>query len=447
MIKRIALALLACGIALAAATLNARAQGEYGPTILLFTCDRTEVTLDELESGEQTATLAWHIAHMGEGLRVALHTYQGRAWVPIETPDPLPPVGELSVPLAAPGNFGPPTFRISVVDRAGAILDERTVIIPFDEEWLGALEPAIESFTTPAQSLAASVLASGGARVEVAWAVRDRHPLTALTFSQVLADGQTQNIELPREHLWVPSRGTGLVAPVLPVSGNEVRLRLALVHAISGEVLDEALITLPVVGMALPPTPVPTAEVTATPLDAPAGPRDLAIQTECAEGPPGQPPRGWTDGPGIPSPDGLRLVYSANPLGAAQLIIANADGSGQVAVPAPDSDLPLGIRPRWSPDSQRIAFTTLTLAPPGGTIYVVKADGTDLRRIARYAGPFDDLGWSDDGQQLFYTSGEVSGSGDDQEIVNYQVYAITADGLSSPTVYAEGCAIYQRAAP
>lgn len=439
--------LLACGIALAMVPPNARAQGDFGPTILLFTCDRVEVALDELESGEQTATLAWHIAHVGEGLRVALHTYQGRAWVPIETPDPLPPVGELSVPLTAPGNFGPLTFRVSVVDRAGAILDERTLIVPFDAEWLAALEPAIELFTTPTQSLAASVLASGGARVEVTWAVRDRPPLTALTFSQMLAEDQPQNIELPREHLWVPSRGAGLVAPVLPLSGNEVRLRLALVHVISGEALDEALITLPVIGMAMPPTPAPTAEVTATPLDAPASPRDLVIQTECAEGPSGQPPRGWSDGPGIPSPDGLRLVYSANPVGAAQLIIANADGSGQVIVPAPDSALPLGIRPRWSPDSQRIAFAALTLTPPGGTIYVVKADGTDLRRIAGYAGLFDDLSWSDDGQRLFYTSGEVSGSGADQPIGDYQVYVITADGLGSPTVYAGGCAIYQRAAP
>lgn len=447
MIKRVALVLLACGITLAAAPLSARAQDHFGPTIVLFTCDRTEVTLDELESGEQTATLAWHIAHVGEGLRVALHTYQGRAWVPIETPGPLPPVGELSVPLAAPGNFGPLTFRVSVVDRADAILDERTLIIPFDEEWLDALKPAIESFTTPAQSLAASVLASGGARVEVAWAVRDRHPLTALTFTQLLADNQSQNIELPREHLWVPSRGTGLVAPVLPVSGNEVRLRLALVHVISGEVLDEALITLPVIGMAMPPTPAPTAEITVTPLDAPASPRDLAIQTECAEGPPGQPPRGWAAGPGIPSPDGLRLVYSANPVGAAQLVIANADGSGQIAVPAPDSSLPLGIRPRWSPDSQRIAFANIVLSPPGGTIYVVKADGTDLRRIASYTGTFDDLTWSDDARQLFYTSGEVTGSGDSQEIVSYQVYVIAADGLGSPSVYAQGCAIYQRAAP
>ncbi len=447
MIKRFALVLLACGIVLAAAPLSARAQDDYDPTILLFTCDWTEVTLDELESGEGTATLAWHIAHVADGQRVALHTYRGRAWVPIETPDPLPPVGELTVPLAAPGNFGPLTFRISVVDRADAILDERAVIIPFSMEWLDALEPAIESFTTPVQSLAASVLASGGARVEVTWAVRDRHPLTALTFSQVLTDNQSQNIELPREHLWVPSRGTGLVAPVLPASGNEVRLRLALVHVISGEVLDEALVTLPVIGMAMPPTPTPLVEVTVTPMDAPTSPRDLVIQTECADGPTGQPPRGWATGPGIPSPDGLRLVYSANPVGAAQLIIANADGSGQIAVPAPDSSLPLGIRPRWSPDSQRIAFANITLSPPGGTIYVVKADGTDLRRIASYAGAFDDLTWSDDARQLFYTSGEVTGSGDNQESVNYQVYVITADGLGSPSVYTEGCAIYQRAAP
>ncbi|GIV81752.1 MAG: hypothetical protein KatS3mg051_1106 [Anaerolineae bacterium] len=184
--KKLTPVLLVWLVALCAGIFPAQAQDGFGPTIFIFDCDVSTVTLPELESGDLTATLSWHIAHVREGMRVALHTYQGHAWQPVETPDPLPPVGSLSVPLTAPMNFGPPTLRLSVLDRGGATLDERTLIIPYDPDWLAALQPAIVTFSTPTQSLPAAVLATGQARLEVSWEVRDRPPLTALVFDQVL---------------------------------------------------------------------------------------------------------------------------------------------------------------------------------------------------------------------------------------------------------------------
>lgn len=439
--KKLALILTLYGIVLSVGRPLVQAQDRFGPTIFVFACDVPTVTLDALESGGLEATLSWHIAHVGAGMRVALHTYQGRAWLPVQTPEPLPPVGSLTVPLASPMNFGPPTFRLSVLDRGGATLDERTLVIPYDPDWLAALQPAIVSFSTPAQSLPAAVLASGQARVEVSWEVRDRPPLTALAFDQVFDGGQTQNVELPRAHLWVPSRGTGAVAPLLPPAGNQVRIRLSLVHVISGEVLDWAEIALPVIGTAMPPTPGPTPEPTPTLPPVLPNPGDLAIQTECPAQA-AQSGRDWVDGPGIPSPDGQRLVYSSNPVGDPHLIIANADGSGQIVVSPPERAQPLSLRPRWSPDGGRIAFASLSLTPDGGgTIYVVRADGTDLRRVAAYNGFYDDLAWSADGTLLYFSSVDADAAS------GYRVYAVRPDGLSAPSAYAEGCGVYQRAAP
>ncbi|GIV81751.1 MAG: hypothetical protein KatS3mg051_1105 [Anaerolineae bacterium] len=188
-----------------------------------------------------------------------------------------------------------------------------------------------------------------------------------------------------------------------------MRLRLTLVHVISAAVLDQREIVLPVIGTAMPPTPGPSPEPTPTLPPTQPNPADLLIQTDC-------PPTGassvreWVDGPGIPSPDGQRLVYSANPLNDARLVIANADGSGQIVVPAPDRTRPLSIRPRWSPDGERIAFASLSLTPDGGgTIYVVRADGSDLRRVATYAGFYDDLAWSADGSLLYFSSADGGG--------------------------------------
>ncbi len=419
---------------------GAAAQSGPSPTIFAFTSDRAQVTVAEVESGDLVTTLAWHIAHVTERHRIALHTYQGNAWVPLATESPLPPVGSREVPITSPQNFGPPTYRISVLDTYGTVLDERTLVIAYDPDDLAALEPAITSFTTVTQSVNAAALTYGTARIEAAWEVRDRPPDTNLVFEQLLEGEHAQNIELPRPHLWVPSSGSGVVAPIEPPGGGEVRLRLRLVHVITAETLDEAAITLPVIGTALPPahreTPPPDSAETLLM----AG--DLVIHSDCNAVLESLPPRDWVDGPGIPSPNTRMYAYSTNPTGDAHLIIAQADGSGQIVIDAPDKALPIGVRPRWSPDSQRIAFANVDPATPGGgIIYAVNADGTDLRRIATYKGSIDDLAWSRDGTRLFFTSGEVQGSGPDLTVRNYRVYVIVADGLSQPELVAEGCGI------
>jgi Tol biopolymer transport system component len=77
------------------------------------------------------------------------------------------------------------------------------------------------------------------------------------------------------------------------------------------------------------------------------------------------------------------------------------------------------FRPSWSPDSQWIAFTSDREAQPGTFpgmwehlqsigVYVMKANGRDLRRLTRKDGVAGSPSWSADGRRiLFYETDEV----------------------------------------
>jgi hypothetical protein len=435
--KHIILILLCAALLVSIPGVNA--QEDRPPTIFRFESDLTSVTVAQLEAGDQRVTLTWHVAHITDEHRLSLHVYQGYEWVLINTL--LPPVGGQQIKLEHSRNFTPPTFRLSIVDRAENILDERALVIPYDQAALAGKTPIIESFTTTTPSIDAATVAAGNIRVPVTWQVLDRLPLTNLVFEQVLGENQARNAELPREILWVPSSGTGVVAAVPPPNSSQIALRLRVVDVITADVYAEALIMVPIIGTALPPDP--GTSPTATPnMDTPPVAGDLNLLTDCPASPAGNPPRGWQDGPGIPSPDNQFYIYAANPTGDAKLMIVRADGSGQTILDAPDKALPLATQPRWSPDGQWIVFANIAISQPGGgTIYVVKADGTDLRRVTQYTGYYDALAWSPDGSRLYFTSGEVSGTGSGMTVINYQVYAVTADGFGTPQALVDGCGV------
>lgn len=93
------------------------------------------------------------------------------------------------------------------------------------------------------------------------------------------------------------------------------------------------------------------------------------------------------------SPDGTRLAYTR--AGASGLFIAAASGGGaprQVAIPAWVGAPPaIGGEVQWSPDGSLIAFGT------GNGVFVVRPDGTSLRRVM--AGGYG-IVWSPDSRLL-----------------------------------------------
>lgn len=66
-------------------------------------------------------------------------------------------------------------------------------------------------------------------------------------------------------------------------------------------------------------------------------------------------------------------------------------------------------QPRWSPDGQRLAF----ISSRGGSynIYVMDADGRNLRRLTDHRGNDHDPTWLPDGQSMVFTSDRDRGTG------------------------------------
>jgi Tol biopolymer transport system component len=118
-----------------------------------------------------------------------------------------------------------------------------------------------------------------------------------------------------------------------------------------------------------------------------SGPRNLTHTPEAGESRPA-----W-------SPDGQRIAFGqlAGPPWEVRVVVMNADGSGKHAVTQNlhkiGDALWTGTTIGWSPDGRRIAFDD------DDAIYVVNADGSELRRLAQNAA-FQS--WSPDGRKLIF---------------------------------------------
>jgi len=231
------------------------------PTIVTFTSSLDAVSLADVEAGDATAELSWTTVGLTEGTRLTLHRYHQNRWVPVfdDNSVPLEPSGSRRVTVMHPQNFGPPTFLLSIVDAQSRILEQRPLTIPYDVSGMAA-PPQIDTFTADLQSVDAEQVAAGAVLVTVTWDVLNRAPNSNLVFEQVYADGAAVSVELPRDMLWVPSAGSGPVRPLWRQGEDALTLRLRVVDLVSGNVYDEARLTLPATGNTTVPssaTPLP----------------------------------------------------------------------------------------------------------------------------------------------------------------------------------------------
>jgi TolB protein len=134
------------------------------------------------------------------------------------------------------------------------------------------------------------------------------------------------------------------------------------------------------------------------------------------------------------SPDGARLVFERafgpiikdNAAGL-DLMTANADGTAEQLLLHFRSLEAEGKEPhdaQWSPDGTRIAVNVLNIkAKPrnGSAIYVLDADGSDLRRITPMRLNAGNPDWSPDGKRIVFNS-----SYEGQAAV--EIYTVKPDG-------------------
>lgn len=96
---------------------------------------------------------------------------------------------------------------------------------------------------------------------------------------------------------------------------------------------------------------------------------------------------------------GLRIAL---PVGVRMLAraasVVNADGSDPVVVPNTQQ----GNAPSWSPDGERLLFTSDRSG--NDSIYVVDVDGSNLRRLTDNGHHNDNAVWSPDGQRIAFSS-------------------------------------------
>ena len=114
------------------------------------------------------------------------------------------------------------------------------------------------------------------------------------------------------------------------------------------------------------------------------------------------------------SPDRMRIAFTHSTQSRDLIFVVGADGTGQRLLASTRDDQ---SGPEWSPDGSRIAFTGLPRRQGTPSVYVVNADGADLKSLGLGAGPR----WSPDGTRIAFVDYGDTGS-------TWEIVSINPDG-------------------
>lgn len=110
------------------------------------------------------------------------------------------------------------------------------------------------------------------------------------------------------------------------------------------------------------------------------------------------------------SPDGKKIAFvvmNAEEM-KADIHVMNADGSGRTQL-TKNAAKSIAFSPTWSPDGKRIAFSAMQMdegfgPPKEANLFVVDADGKNLKPLGEPGAVRMMPAWSPDGKQILYTS-------------------------------------------
>src|SRR6201991_491830 len=121
------------------------------------------------------------------------------------------------------------------------------------------------------------------------------------------------------------------------------------------------------------------------------------------------------------SPDGRSIAFSSNRDGMYEIYVMDADGSNAKRL---TNNLANDVNPMWSPDGQRILFDTER--DGNGEIYVMDADGGNQIRLTRNNAFDGTATWSPDGNLIAFASNRDTGP--PYNPYNLDIYVMNADG-------------------
>jgi TolB protein len=124
------------------------------------------------------------------------------------------------------------------------------------------------------------------------------------------------------------------------------------------------------------------------------------------------------------SPDNERMVYTSWVRGTSDMYIINRRGGGRLRL---DTGLSLHTSATFSPVTNDIAFVGSVSGNPD--IYLIRDDGTNIRRLTTASSIESTPEWSPNGRQISFTSGR-SGSP--------QIYVMDAEGTNVRRISHEG---------
>lgn len=126
------------------------------------------------------------------------------------------------------------------------------------------------------------------------------------------------------------------------------------------------------------------------------------------------------------SPDGRRLAFVSSRAGQADVWVTELEGGKTWNVTnAPGGD----FRPAWSPDGEWIAFSSDRGTWDASALYVIRPDGTGVRRLTDTPGWDGSPTWSPDGTRLAFYSSATGGR---------QIFVAEVSGNSAPEQITKG---------